>query len=85
MCFSNGLFNLGTYTYIQYVVLFKVKSSEAEVLGLKRQVGVLEGLLEEGRREVSSLQESLASQDTLRKDVRTKLQVVSRVSASALL
>lgn len=55
------------------------------MLGLKRQVGVLEGLLEEGRREVSSLQESLASQDTLRKDVRTKLQMVSRICASALL
>ncbi|KAK3893961.1 hypothetical protein Pcinc_002256 [Petrolisthes cinctipes] len=56
----------------------QVKSSETEVLGLKRQIGVLEGLLEEGQREVASLQDSLASQDTLRKDVRTKLQVARK-------
>lgn len=58
------------------ILPLQFSASEAQVEELRRQVGTLEGLLQEEQREVVAIQDSFTQEAKLLKDTRAKLDQV---------
>lgn len=61
-----------------WALAVQFSASEAQVEELRRQVGTLEGLLQEEQREMVALQDSFTHEAKLLKDSRAKLDQVRR-------